>query len=256
MTVTTAAGLPSRTELTLDRAELAAALAAVRFAVSVDPELPMLAGVLFDLDGDVLRLVTTDRYRIAVAQAAVRGHRGSVLNVLLPTALADDIARLARTADADELTLVVDAGRVSASADGDLAEGWSLDLDFPDYRRLLRLEPLHRISVEGADLRSAVAAGESRSEVREQDGVPFDVVVLALDPDGSVRIAANAEAAEGGPEGSRIGVNREFLLEALEMGTDGQLILELGGPIHPLAIRPAGVEGTFSLLMPIRLHQD
>ena len=48
---------------------LAAALDAVRFAVGADPELPVLTGVLFDLDGATLRLVATDRYRMALAWA-------------------------------------------------------------------------------------------------------------------------------------------------------------------------------------------
>lgn len=50
-------------------ADLVAALAAVRFAVSAEPAAPMLGGILFDLDGELLRLVATDRYRLAVGAA-------------------------------------------------------------------------------------------------------------------------------------------------------------------------------------------
>jgi DNA polymerase III sliding clamp (beta) subunit (PCNA family) len=51
----------------------------------------------------------------------------------------------------------------------------------------------------------------------------------------------------------RVAVNQEFLLEALD-ATQGQLVLELGGVISPLAIRSAtDVDGNFSLLMPVRL---
>lgn len=50
-----------------------------------------------------------------------------------------------------------------------------------------------------------------------------------------------------------VGVNREFLLEALEAGDGGQLVLELDGPITPLALRDPARPGDVSLLMPIRL---
>jgi len=43
--------------LFIDAPELAAALDAVRFAASTDPELPMLGGVLFDIDGESLHVV-------------------------------------------------------------------------------------------------------------------------------------------------------------------------------------------------------
>ena len=49
-----------------------------------------------------------------------------------------------------------------------------------------------------------------------------------------------------------IGVNREFLLQALD-GASGQLVLELDGPISPLALRDPARPDDVSLLMPIRL---
>jgi DNA polymerase III sliding clamp (beta) subunit (PCNA family) len=237
----------------MDRAELATALAAVRFAVGADPELPMLAGILFDLDGDILRLVASDSYRIAFAEVAVGRSPGAALNVLVPTGLADDIRRLAEAAGTDEITVVLEGSRVIALADGRVAEGWSLDLDFPDYHRLLRVDSVHRISVEAAELRRAVTDGGTRSIVRSKDGVSFDVTVLVVGPDGSLRIAGETEMADEAVDGLRIGANREFLLEALAASATDQLVLELGGSIHPLAIRSAGTEGTFSILMPTLL---
>ncbi len=251
-------------ELTVNCEELAAALAAVRFAVSADPELPMLAGVLFDLDGELLRLVATDRYRIAVAQAPGRLKSGALdgdeavgasgVSALVPIALADEIHALAAEAGAVELALVVEGGQVRATADGRLAEGPSLDLDFPDYRSLLRLESTHRVGIAAAELRSAVTEGATRALVRSQDGVEVEVTVLEVDGNGSLRISTDPQdgtAAAG--DGLRIAVNREFLLEALAAGAHDQLMLELGGPISPLAIRSVAGEGAFSVLMPVRL---
>jgi DNA polymerase-3 subunit beta len=50
-----------------------------------------------------------------------------------------------------------------------------------------------------------------------------------------------------------MGVDREFLLEALDAGGSSQLVLELDGPIAPLAIRGPDRAGDVSMLMPIRL---
>lgn len=62
---------PAEYRFTVPARQLARALDAVRFAVGGDPELPVLSGVLFDLDGGLLRLVATDRYRIALAEVPV-----------------------------------------------------------------------------------------------------------------------------------------------------------------------------------------
>jgi DNA polymerase III sliding clamp (beta) subunit (PCNA family) len=50
-----------------------------------------------------------------------------------------------------------------------------------------------------------------------------------------------------------IGVNRAFLLQALE--ADDQLTLGLDDPIAPLAIRNPHQDGALSILMPVRLDQ-
>jgi hypothetical protein len=59
--------------LSVPSPELAAALDAVRFAAGTHAELPMLGGILFDVEDKVIRLVATDRYRMAVAQTRSTG---------------------------------------------------------------------------------------------------------------------------------------------------------------------------------------
>ena len=51
-----------------------------------------------------------------------------------------------------------------------------------------------------------------------------------------------------------VAVNREFLLHALTAGARDELLLEVGAPTAPLAIRRPDDEHTFSLLMPVRLE--
>jgi DNA polymerase-3 subunit beta len=51
---------------TVDGGELAAAVAQVLPATSRDDTLPMLTGVCLDIDGDLITLAATDRYRLAV----------------------------------------------------------------------------------------------------------------------------------------------------------------------------------------------
>jgi DNA polymerase-3 subunit beta len=81
---------------------------------------------------------------------------------------------------------------------------------------------------------------------REHEGRAYEITLLGLDPAGSVRLADESEWSE-----RHVAVNREFLLQALDAGGAGQLVLELDGPIHPLAVRVPG-ESRFSILMPVR----
>ena len=63
-------------------------------------------------------------------------------------------------------------------------------------------------------------------------------------------LPAAALAAAGVP--GHVAVNREFGLQALDAGGAGQLVLELDGPIRPLAVRVPSDDTRFSIVMPVR----
>ncbi|MBB4899824.1 DNA polymerase III subunit beta family protein [Streptomyces griseomycini] len=239
---------PAAVRLTVPAPELAAALDSVRFAAGTDPELPVLGGVLFDVEGDALRLVATDRYRMAVARTAATGHVGPRVQVAVPLPLVDAMRALL---DGDgPVRLTVDGDRVALEAGDRRAAGRCLGQDFPDYRRLVRLPAGRRVLVEVPVFREAVLAGPVRAgEVRTEDGVPCDLSVLKVADGGSPVLAE-----EGDDGQDLVAVNRAFLLDALAAGGRDRLVLEIGAPTAPLAIRRPDDEDAFSLLMPVRLE--
>jgi DNA polymerase-3 subunit beta len=223
------------TRITLAAAALAATLDAVRFAAGSDPELA----------GDTLTLVATDRFRMAVASTAA-GFEGPAGRHLLPVDFVDKLRPLLA---GGTVTLDLAADRLRAEAGGQVVEGVPVPGDYPDHRRLIEKKPdARRVIVDMATLRGRVAAAPAVT--REHDGSAYEVVILGLDPAGSVRLAAESEWAARADE--HVAVQREFLLEALDAGGVGQLELELDGPIKPLAVRVPGDDSRFSILMPVR----
>ncbi|MGI8668030.1 MAG: hypothetical protein ACR2N4_18695, partial [Jatrophihabitans sp.] len=151
------------------------------------------------------------------------------------------------------LTLSWQPDQVTFSCSGRTITGQRLDHQFPDYRRILAARlpqgQGRQVPVDRVAFRRAVAEGPMSELTREQDGQRYQVSVLTVDSSGSLSLAG----AEAGPDSLTIGVNREFLLQALAAGHDEQLTLELDGPIRPLAIRSPERAGSFSILMPVRL---
>jgi len=239
------------TRLTLPCADLATALDAVRFAVGADPDLPVLTGVLFEAEDGALRLVATDRYRLAVAVAAAHRFDGEPISTLVPVTLVDEVRALLAAGDA---TITLDRNRVTVTAGGSTVSGDRLDQDFPDYRRLLHTEPTHRVLIDVAELRGSLST-KPGTGAAAGTGAPAgtEVTALSVGRDGTLAVLAPDIAAPVPGEMLRVGVNPEFLLEALAASGRGQLVLELDGPIAPLAIRLPDDDRSFSLLMPTKL---
>jgi DNA-binding transcriptional MerR regulator len=210
---------------------LLAALRAVRVAVGTDPGLPMLTGVLLDAEDGAVRLAATDRYRLAVSTVDGASIEGAAASVLLPVALVDELLSAGGTGPA---TVRVEGDEIAVETSSGTVRGRRLDAEFPDYRRVLRSDGGQRVDVDVATLRAELAAAPTRTVPTGRDGVEETATVLTL---GDVEI----------------GVNREFLLQALDVQGAGQLVLELDGPLAPLALRDPRRPGDVHLLMPIRL---
>lgn len=226
------------TRVTLTTADLSAALASVIFAGAGATD-PIPAGVLFETGDGLLTLVATDRYRLAVATAPATVE-GPAARLFLPLALAEELRALrSGTIDLDLTTSLI-----TARAGDRVVEGRPIDMEFPDYQRLINPGPgVRRVTVGVDELRALIATAP---EIEHESPVS----VLRLDAAGALR-AVDAGEWAADTEG-HIAVNREFLLQALDAGGAGQLVLELDGPVLPLTIRPVGAESCFSLLMPVR----
>lgn len=227
------------TTFTLSAADLTRALSEVRYAVSTDPDLPHLNGVFLDSESGRLRVVATDRYRLATSAVALSDDLD--LHVLLPTTVVDEVIA---SGCEGRLTVTVSDGRVAITGAGLEVAAAVPDVDFPPYRTWLELGA-QRVPIDSVELRQALADGPA--EERTTDGWTYEVSRIHVGPAG-IGVGPAPD-----PDATVIGVNRQFMLQALAAGD--QLTLGLDSPIAPLAIRNPDRDGTLSILMPVRLDQ-
>lgn len=223
--------------LTVCRTDLSAALRSVRHAVSDDPDLPALSGVLFDFDGTVLRLVATDRYRLAMAVVPTRDHDGPAAQVIAPSTVLDGSG----SAPDAEVTVLLNADAITVAG----VRTASIDAAYPDFRRLLRTDFTRQVTIATADLRERLASGPTRTRRQQPGDTEHQVSALRFHD-------ATIEVIDDDQPGA-VGVNREFLLQALDAGRQGQLVLGLDGLLEPLAILDPERPGDISLVMPTQL---
>jgi DNA-binding transcriptional MerR regulator len=230
---------------TVSAEALSHALGQVLFAVSNDPERPELAGVLVEYKDGSLRLVASDRYRMAVRdivpEAVTREGR---LRALLGT---PDVAALR-----DRLTL---GGQCELSEGGSgslevrLAGAEALVLpglqaEFPDYESILVGLPAGQHCLVGrAALKDAFSRGHGSLAILRL--VPREVQV---DLRGDIVTLPTLWA---GPA-FEVLLNADFVSEALAAHVGPEVAIEVVEPLRPVTFRSAD-SGTFSVLvMPVR----
>jgi DNA polymerase-3 subunit beta len=128
------------------------ALTSVAGAASKDGALPLFTGVRIRASGDALRLVATDRYRLALAELPWQGERP--FDVLVPAGLVTEIVRLA--ASSTELALHADVDRVAFAWADHVVSAALLATPFPDEERYLGRPGDASVTLAPAEFAAAV----------------------------------------------------------------------------------------------------
>ena len=236
------------TTMIVDAAALAEAIDQVTPAASRDPELPLLHTVLLEAREGSLRLVATDRYRLAVRDLVARGGEAASFRAVVACAALHRIRGTLPDEGHVEVTYGADA--VFVGADRAAGRVPSMAAEFPPYEKLFVLDPdAHAAVVDRAALEDLLA-----------DAVGQDVVRLRLlggrlllDVDGEP--ARELTASYVGPELS-VGLHPAFAHYAVASAVGPDVMIDITDPLRPVVFRSATDSSYICLVMPVRLRSS
>lgn len=230
-------------------AELSSAVRQVASAVApagVRAEFPALGCVLIELDGQEVRLVATDRYRLAVRVLRSPSIEGGPCRILV------DAAELRATASwavgLRSVSLEINGGSAQFHGDGSARELPAVEETFPAYRVVLDTLPAvrSRVITGRETLRQAIALGSVAGPIT----LHTDEQRLVVSRRGSTEIALRALCT--GPP-LHIAFDREVLLPALDASVGPDVLLEISSTTEPVTVRSADQGSFTTLVMPVRV---
>jgi DNA polymerase III subunit beta len=253
--------------LALDVAVLAKLISKTHYSISTDETRAHLNSALFEWDGDLVRMVTTDGHRLSKMEVKVRGRQASA-TMLIPLKAIQELRRLCDEALGDAGSN--DAGKDAPRQEIQITQSGSsaffhtggttfsvklVDAQFPPYAQVIPQSSDKKVRVpRGAFADSLRAVSIAASE--RTGGVK-----LAL-AKGTMRISSESpETGDGSDEvpidyageAITIGFNARYFLDVLA-GLDGdEVILGLSGELDPAVIRPASDEPFLAVIMPMRI---
>ncbi|HEY8414923.1 MAG TPA: DNA polymerase III subunit beta [Thermaerobacter sp.] len=241
--------------VTLDAETLKDILWRTTFAVSTDETRPILTGVQIQGDGQNMRAIATDGYRVAVVTRNGLSFDRSLSAVIPGRALAE-VGRL--LGDEETVTLVL--GESTAAVElGDVRLVTRLiDGDYPDVLSLLPSEYPHKVRVQRQEFLQAleraalVAQGQQTSKHVVRLDIESDrMVITASDP--QLGTAREEVPAQLQGEGMAIGFNARFLIDGLKVIESEEVEIGLTGPLQAAQIRGVDKEGFRYVVLPVKL---
>jgi DNA polymerase III subunit beta len=250
---------------TVDAAEFAAAVAQVAIAAGRDETLPMMTGVRVELNGSMLSMLATDRYRLAMREMQWRpGDPEISLNALVPARTLADTAKALGPLGGDVTVAMSQggAGEGMIGFAGGTRRTTSRLLDGANYPPVRSLFPdshnaQARVGVPALTevVRRVALVAERTTPVR----LSFSEEGLVVEAGGTEEArASEAMDATFTGEPLTIAFNPQYLLDGLAALGAPTAVFSFIDAFKPAVISPAGEDGDIVpgyryLIMPIRV---
>ncbi|RCU45408.1 MULTISPECIES: DNA polymerase III subunit beta [Corallincola] len=241
-------------EVSLSQLELKKLIDSTSFSMANQDVRYYLNGMLFDLDGEVLRSVATDGHRLALATVPVNISEGLPLQCIVPRKGVLELQRLIGTEE-QIITLQIGENHLRASVEGFMFTCKLVDGKFPDYQRVLPRGGDKILIADRAVVRDALARAAILSNEKFR-GVRFN-----LDP-AELKITANNPEQEEAEEvvevqyadqSLEMGFNVSYLLDVLNVVNGEQIKMTLADANSSALVEDAASDHAMYVVMPMRL---
>lgn len=232
----------------------------VYFAMSTDDLRRNLNGVYFETErqggGSQVRMVATDGHRLAKTCTGVEDPDFLALEkgVILPRKGLGEIRKLLEGEDGD-VAIAIDSGMCMVKTSNTVLKVSLIDAEYPDYRRVIPSEPGKKVTFD----KSTVLHAFRRMGVMANDR--YSGVIVCLTENRMILNSQNPDVGEASDEIEvnygdaevEVGYNVRYLIDALEVIDEKEVVFDIGVGMKPAVMRPLGNEQYFCIIMPLKL---
>jgi DNA polymerase-3 subunit beta len=220
-------------------------------AVSRDEARPILTGILMVIEGSVVRMVATDSYRLAIAEAELPEPVEERIEVVVPGKALEEIPKLA--GGSETVSMGIAENQIVFEFGTSVYITRRIEGAFPNYRQLVPQDGETKVTVSRAELEGAA----KRVSLLAQHNAPLRVKVSESTLTLSAQTQDVGEASEDlmvttQGEPIEIAFNHAFLVDGLGSSDEENLMFVASSPLKPGVFRSVEGEGFTYLIMPVR----
>ncbi len=222
--------------------------------VSKDESRAILTGVLITLEGETLKMVATDSYRLAITETKLNDPSADGFQAVIAGSFLQELASLPRTDDA--LTIALAENQIVVTYHDTVFINRRIEGNFPNYRQLLPDSYSTRVKINVEHL----VSGVKRTSIM---GLQSSPVKFSVDTDSqTIQLSAAAQdvgsaqetiSCVGEGDSVDIAFNYSYVLDGLTSVEDDDVYLEVQSGMKPGIFKAAGKENYLYLVMPVRL---
>lgn len=227
------------------------------FAASIDENKGVITGILIEMEENTLNMVAVDGFRMAIAREAMKNKERE--NIIISAKILSEISRIISESedDRDDIEVFLSDKKAVFVMEDTKVVSRLLEGKFMDYKRILPSKNGCRVVVNKSDLMNSVERASLLAKVGKNNLVKLEI------KDSVIEITSKSEEGnvkeeviitkEG--EDVTIGFNSKYLIDALKVIEDENIVLLFNNSVSPCLIKPVSGDSFEYLILPVRLGQ-
>lgn len=244
---------------TILQSKLKSIISQTIFAVSDNESRPIHTGSLFELEENILTVVSVDGYRLALRREEIEHVEGSpAFSFVVPGGALSEVEKICSDLD-DYISITQGQRHIMFKAVDTILITRRLEGEFLAYRQAVpRNNTLHiegdtRALLASIDRVSLIISDKLKSPLR----CIFEENLLKISTKTAIGDATDQCTIDGDGGNLEIGFNNKYLMDALKAAPSDRVRLELTTAVSPCIILPTdGSENFLYMVLPVRLKAE
>ena len=228
------------------------------FATSNEETKPVLTGINFNINDDVLECNSTDSYRLARKIVKLEKPSLENFNIVIPS---HNIIEFSRILDEDEdenIEMHISGGKVLFIYKNIKFQSRLINGTYPNTSNLIPNDELLVIRTNLNDLYSVIDRASILTSDKEKNTVTLEtngnILTLKSSSQEIGRVEEKMEVEKNNNEDIRISFSAKYMMEALKSFSTDIVEIHFVGEIKPILVKSSEDETLTQLVLPIRTY--
>lgn len=227
------------------------------FATSTQESRPVLTGINFKIDGNILECTATDSYRLAKKKIKLSTFLTENINIIVPT---KNLSELIRLFDENEenIELHIFNNKIIFKFDSIVMMSRLINGTYPDTSKLIPTEFTMNFKVKLEDLYNSIDRASLLTNEADKNTIKLctknDIATISSNIPEIGNVEDRVEIVKENDEDINIAFSSKYMLDALKSFDSEEIQLLFNGEIKPIIIKNPEINDFIQLILPIRTY--
>ena len=227
------------------------------FAVSSQETRPILTGINFKINNNLLECISTDSYRLAKKSIVLNNNVNEELDIVIP---GKNLIELSKIIDDEEkeISMHIFTNKVLFKFDNTKFQTRVLNGTFPDVNRLIPNSFSTIIKVSNNEFYNVIDRAALLTSEKDKNIVNFEnndnIVTISSNSPEIGRVEEKIDVENIEKNDIRISFSSKFMMDALRTIESKNVVLCFNGDVNPIIIKDEDDETLLQLILPIKTY--